>query len=302
MYFHFLYRVPTCNNLPIVINETVIPNVFVWILSGTEIWGCARRQIRIGGIPPLFLDCTSCGRCYRCRLSRGFELGTFDTGLLLVSLKTQAEKWHDFALGYISDVITFVHHFIVKVLHRVSPSDRVRNGIIGLLTTSLEKKYRKAMDHTRFLLDVELNGTTATHNHYFNEVLQKRRQERHSRRLEGRSFNDCTHGHVIRMDDLIATHPLNNADHTVTEIHDILNSYYKVARKRFVDSVRMQVADHHLVIGPETPLALFSAVFVSAMSTEQLEEVAGEDVSVRRQRSNLEKEIEKLRESKGILK
>lgn len=37
-------------------------------------------------------------------------------------------------------------------------------------------------------------------------------------------------------------------DHTVQDIHGILESYYKVARKRFVDNVCMQAVDYYLVI------------------------------------------------------
>ncbi|KAL8865127.1 MAG: hypothetical protein Q9198_009465 [Flavoplaca austrocitrina] len=233
--------------------------------------------------------------------SRGFELGTFDASLLHVALKRQAYKWHDLALGYISDIVTLVHDFIVKVLRSITPNHRVQRGVVELLMVHLEEKYKKAMDHIRFLLKVELDGTPATHNHYFNDVLEKRRQERLRQRLEEKSFSDCKHGNVVRLEDVAQTHPLNNSDHTVIEIHDILNSYYKLARKRFVDCARMQVADFLLVTGSDSPLAIFSATFVAAMSPEHLEEIAGEEVAGKRQRSNLEKEIGKLMESRKIL-
>jgi hypothetical protein len=103
------------------------------------------------------------------------------------------------------------------------------------------------------------------------------------------------------MSDIVENHPLSNTDHAIQEIHDILKSYYKVARKRFVDSVRMQVADYFLVTGSDTPLTLFSSTFVTSMSPEQLEEVAGEDVTVKRRRAHLEKEIKQLQEGRRIL-
>lgn len=88
-------------------------------------------------------------------------------------------------------------------------------------------------------------------------------------------FSDCDYGEVVRAK--VQNHPLGNVDHVIFEIHDILRSYYKVALKRFMDNVRMQVADHFLVTGTETPLKLFSPTFVAAMTTAQLEEVAGEE-------------------------
>lgn len=76
--------------------------------------------------------------------------------------------------------------------------------------------------------------------------------------MEEKSFSDCNHGTVVKLNDIALSHPLSNTDHVVVEIHDILRSYYKLARKRFVDCVRMQVADFLLTTGPDTPLSLFS--------------------------------------------
>ena len=116
-----------------------------------------------------------------------------------------------------------------------------------------------------------------------------------------RSFSDCTHGTVVRLEDVVQNHPLSNADHVIREIHDILILYYKFAQKRFVDCIRMQVPDYFLVTGSDTPLTLFSPKFVAGMTSEQLEDVAGEDINVKRRRARLEKEIKQLEEGKKIL-
>jgi hypothetical protein len=108
------------------------------------------------------------------RGSRGFELGTFDAIILGVTLKEQAANWSDLALGYISDIVALVHGFVVEVLQQIAPSRRVSEGIKSLLLDDLTSMYRRAIDHTQFLLDIELDGTPATYNHYFNENLQKR--------------------------------------------------------------------------------------------------------------------------------
>jgi hypothetical protein len=108
------------------------------------------------------------------RESRGFELGTFDASILSVTLKEQAAGWRDLALGYISDVIALVHGFVVDVLRRIAPTRRMSDGIKSLLLENLTEMYRRALEHTNFLLSVELDGTPATYNHYFNDNLQKR--------------------------------------------------------------------------------------------------------------------------------
>jgi hypothetical protein len=106
---------------------------------------------------------------------------------------------------------------------------------------------------------------------------------------------------VVRLDDIVQSHPLSNARHTTLEIHDILCSYYKVARKRFADAVRMQVADCKLVTGAKTPLTLLSAQLVAGLDHETLEDIAGEEVQTKYERSRLEKEISLLREGKKIV-
>jgi len=120
--------------------------------------------------------------------------------------------------------------------------------------------------------------------------------------MSGMSIDGGTHGKVVRLQDMTRSHPMSNAEHVVQDIHDILFSYYKVARKRFVDSVCMQAGDHYLVNGPETPLTLFSPMFVSRLNSEQLETIAGEDHGTRRTRERLKRDIASLEEAKKILK
>ena len=119
--------------------------------------------------------------------------------------------------------------------------------------------------------------------------------------LQGKVISNDELGEVVRLEDIATKHPLSNSEHIVREIHDNLRAYYKVALKRFVDNVRMQVADYFLVLGPKTPLMLFSPKFVSSLSPEQLEDIAGEELIVKNKRAKLEKTIKELEEGKKIL-
>ena len=107
------------------------------------------------------------------RNSRGFEIGTLNSSLLAVTMKHQSIKWKKLALGYISDIITMVHSFIVDLLHVVCPFERVRIGLMSLLMDLLFEKYHSAISQVKLLLEVELDGTPATLNHYFSENLEK---------------------------------------------------------------------------------------------------------------------------------
>ena len=94
---------------------------------------------------------------------------------------------------------------------------------------------------------------------------------------------------------------MSNKEHNVRDLHDILKAYYKVARKRFVDNLCMQASNYFLVTGPDAPLKLFNPTFVSRLTAEQLEEIAGEDAAVKRRRKVLGKEIQNLEAGKKIL-
>lgn len=94
---------------------------------------------------------------------------------------------------------------------------------------------------------------------------------------------------------------MNNEESNVQRLHDILVSYYKVARKRFVDNVCMQAADYHLVRGPDTAVKIFSPSFVSDLTPEQLERIAGEDALTKRKRADLSRKVENLKRAKNLL-
>ncbi len=127
------------------------------------------------------------------------------------------------------------------------------------------------------------------------------RQERIREAVKEKSVDVRTCGKCVRIDDIISTRSISNAEHVVRDLQDILQSYYKVARKRFVDNVCMQGTEYHIISGSSTPLKLFSPAFVASMSMEQLAEVAGEDAAVVRRRTRLKKEIGDLETGKRIL-
>ena len=106
--------------------------------------------------------------------SRGFELGTFDSSLLAMTMKAQSSKWEEIALAYISDVVTMAHTFIVDLFRLVCPNLRVREGLMSILMDDLMAKYKTAFDSARLLLRLERMGTPITLNHYFNDNLEKR--------------------------------------------------------------------------------------------------------------------------------
>ncbi|KAL8822372.1 MAG: hypothetical protein Q9191_006890 [Dirinaria sp. TL-2023a] len=234
--------------------------------------------------------------------SRGFELGTYDCSIVPIIWKKQSAHWDDLALSYISDVICIVHRFHSDLIRSCCRDERVVAGINSVLSDHLIKRYSRAIDHVKFVLYTERNGTPITANHYFANNLEKCRQLRVQKGMKNKAvWSPQQSAQLVSLDVVMQTYHASNLDHIVQDLHDILQSYYKVARKRFVDNCCMQGADYHLVTGPDAPVRVFSPAFVADLSSEQLETIAGEDVATRRKRAALKYEIENLEKGKKAL-
>ena len=107
------------------------------------------------------------------KTSQGFELGTFDPALLPIVWKKQSRNWDTLALAYIEDIIAIVHRFTVTLLSKICKDERIRRGLSSILLEELAERYKKAIDHTNYLLTVERSGTPLTTNHYFADNLEK---------------------------------------------------------------------------------------------------------------------------------
>jgi Dynamin central region/Dynamin family len=241
------------------------------------------------------------------KATRGFELGTFNPAILPSLFQEQSRNWGCLAKKYICDIIYLVHDFINQLLVDVCPDERVRANLLSILTDTLMNQYNQAIAHVDFILHVEHSGTALTTNHYFSDNLEKSRLDRVKKALKkqhgnGQSFTGYTNNQQVSLEDALSPMSMSNHEHTVRDIHDILNAYYKVARKRFVDTVCMQGCDFHLITGGSSPLRIFTPLFVHDLSAEQLDMIAGEDPSSKRNRKALEQEIKALESGKKLLR
>jgi len=247
--------------------------------------------------------------------SRGLELGTFGGAILSSAFKEQSSKWNCMTKAYLSDVIVVIHRFMVTVLEIVCSDKRVREEIWESVLDDVLKGYLRGMDQAVFLLDIERTKKPYTVNHYFNENLQKARGTRRRNLLKAKAkqelmSSDPYHEMVQRTDNLVVDLDLveqqttnqSNLEQITEEIHDILQSYYKVARKRFVDNVYHQAVDHFLLTGPMSPLAVFSQEWVITLDAEQLKTIAGEALITKEQRAVLTKKAQDLEEAMRILR
>ncbi|KAM4065488.1 dynamin family protein [Hirsutella rhossiliensis] len=237
--------------------------------------------------------------------SRGPELGTYGGTVLSTVFEQQSEKWELLATSHASNAIVIVHDFIFQLIAYLCPDEQVKDQLwANVLVEKLRERYKKAMDHTRFLLSIERGGRPSTFNHYFGNPLQSKRAERlYQPLLQKVEKHSGFSGHYVEVSEL-KRHLIckKNADQVCEDILDTLASYYKLARKRFVDVLCQQVVSHFLLDGAESPIAVFSPEFVMGLDSDQLEMIAGEDEESKEQRQTLERETQSLEATLKVLR
>lgn len=208
------------------------------------------------------------------------------------------------ALSHASKAVALVHDFIFRLLDKLCPEKQVRDQLWdNLLVDKLSDAYRKAMDHTRFLLSIERGGKPSTYNHYFNATLQRKRAERLSKPLTDHAVVFEGYGSCVPVKDIDkCVMDKNNGQQVCEDILDTLVSYYKVSRKRFVDVVCQQVISHFLLEAQESPLKIFGPDLVMSLDFDQLEMIAGEDGESKQQRQTLERRIQSLEAALKVLR
>ncbi|KAI0421071.1 interferon-induced GTP-binding protein Mx2 [Xylaria grammica] len=240
--------------------------------------------------------------------SRGQDLGAVGNSLLGTLFKEQSKQWEFITLKHTSVIISHVHHFISEIVKLICPDPRVYEELWnGYLLDELKASYRRAMDHARFLLRIEREGLPLTLNRSFTEHIQKSRTTRLVQAvtklgigIEGQPGDGCISLNTSMLQNL--TIAKGNAAHIREQMHDILSSYYEVARERFIDVVYQQVTNHCLLTGDKSPLKIFNTEMVLGLNEEQLDMIAAEDSPVKQRRDKLVRDIENFAEALKVLK
>ncbi|CZS92479.1 related to vacuolar sorting protein VPS1, dynamin, and related proteins [Rhynchosporium agropyri] len=235
--------------------------------------------------------------------SKGFEIGTLNPSLLPSLFSEQSQSWKYFASGHVENVVQAIHHFTYKTLQHCCKDAALSKRLWGKLSQLLLPKYRKALDQAIFLVKVEQQGNLLTMNHYFADNLRKAREDRIKKQLinlQSWTTDDPLKQPLLRLEDTITTF-LSNEDQTTQDLHDTLEAYYKVSRKRFVDAVCLQAVDHFLISSKDGPLWLFSPQLIGRLTDSELSRIAGESDQTVVRRARLTEEITNLRAGQKIL-
>ncbi|CAK7233125.1 hypothetical protein SBRCBS47491_008502 [Sporothrix bragantina] len=233
--------------------------------------------------------------------SRGPELGTFNGTVLATIFRTITTRWEPLMLSHISKSIKYVHDFTHRLLEEICPDKKVRDELWGvLLRDELRQRYQSAMSHGKFLLDIERNGPPVTLNQIFNTTVQSKREETLSQRYqEGGSKPEAIIALGMKQLNLGDT---ENSEMICDDLLNTIESYYKVARERFVDTLCQQVIYHMLLTGPDSPLQILSPDRIMQLSADQLEAIAGEDMVTVDQRQTLQRQLDSVENAMTVMR
>lgn len=216
-----------------------------------------------------------------------------------MAFKEQTKNWEPIVLSHVSAVIVQVHEFLINLLSELCPDEDARSRLWESLLEKFQEKYTAAMSRAVWLLNVERLGIPITENATFDKNVRKQRDWRVQlkARARAKTFEKKTlkgwseSENAVPVTDISSM--LSDLDETRNDLYDKLQSYYMIARERFVDVLCQQVIYHDLLYGPESPLFVFSSKFVLEIETRVLDRMIGETAEAKRRREET-KRLEKM--------
>ncbi|KAJ5752683.1 hypothetical protein N7520_009600 [Penicillium odoratum] len=231
--------------------------------------------------------------------SRGSELpGTVNPIVLQNMFRRQSSPWEKIAMKYLKKIASAVESFNKDVFAKIIPDENVREKVEAFISRPGEETYDQAHEQLLTIVNDERGGILQTVNHYFADTLSSIRQERVIARLEGLGLED---GYAFDMKTVLKGVHLSNEDQSVFDIHDILKAYYKVAMKRFMDNVIIQVSERYM-LGESGPVRTFSPDLIGGLEDDMLTDIAGENFSTASRRNDLISKAARFREALDIAK
>ncbi|KAM3452232.1 hypothetical protein MY3296_004670 [Beauveria thailandica] len=240
--------------------------------------------------------------------SRGSQLIPLNPMLFSSALREQTSGWSAQTVYYVSRVIYTIHDFLVGALEAVCSDKRAREELLSQILEETLARYAASLQQAKFLVNVEREAHPYTLNNIFRSKLAKLQSLRMESKLIDKKYTNSwirdnnSNPEVVSMDDILSTlQDKDGGKYIAEDIHDVLKSYYEVARDRFIDTVYLQVVTHYLVSGGESPLMLFSERWVLDLEPEKLDAIAGESLQTRERREMLTKRIRDLTDAVAVL-
>ncbi|KAB8275847.1 P-loop containing nucleoside triphosphate hydrolase protein [Aspergillus minisclerotigenes] len=232
------------------------------------------------------------------RDSRGAELpGTVNPAVLENMFRQQSSPWEKIAQDYVVKASSKISDFIRMSLERIVGDDEVRASLMSQIVRRQTTTSTRAMEILSTILSDERGGILQTVNHYFADTLAETRQERVMARLRSLDLE----GVPMNVTDVLRGIHLSNEEQAINDIHDILKAYYKLALKRFCDTVILQVTERCL-LGQDAAIRFLSPALAGGMTDRELADVAEENFATSTIRNDLLSRIQRYQSALDIVR
>ncbi|KAM3070385.1 hypothetical protein ACMFMG_010212 [Clarireedia jacksonii] len=234
--------------------------------------------------------------------TRGRELpGMFNPMIVTDLFLEQSSPWEIIARSHVEKVWKAAKEFITIITTHIADAATSKALLQKIFEPALNERMEILEAKTAELLKPHQTSHPITYNHYFTETLQKVRNER--RQHEFTEIIKSFFG-VSSLDNVYVNKDLHHLAKALvertepdmnrfacSEALDCMEAYYKVALKRFIDDIAIEVIEAKLISSLHD---LFSPMSVLSMPDDLVTEIAGEPEESRMQREQLTKQLHVL--------
>ncbi|OJJ42163.1 hypothetical protein ASPZODRAFT_77515 [Penicilliopsis zonata CBS 506.65] len=242
--------------------------------------------------------------------TKGRELpGTFNPMIVGELFLEQCRPWETMARRHILTTWQAAERFLWLLIRHISDEATSVVLFAEVISPALDQLRKVLVQRCEEILEPHQKGHPITYNHYFTDTLQKiragRRQDEISKIIQ----------QFFEVDDLQTSHYLQGNYHlqalhdsllecrepdmmklASAEALDCMLAYYKVALKRFIDDIAVEVVEVRLV---QSLASIFTPIQVFEMPPALVSRIAGESEESRTLREQLYRKIQILRNGLG---
>ncbi|GFG19489.1 hypothetical protein IFM5058_10141 [Aspergillus udagawae] len=238
--------------------------------------------------------------------TRGKELpGTFNPMIINDLFIEQSQPWERITSEHVREVWEAAKAFVKIAVTEVTDMSTSSAILMEVFDPSLDSVLKSLENKTCEILRAYREGHPITYNHSFTDSLQQTRQDTLMPKLSytiRKFFNvpqltssqniDGTFDLLHLRDSLLESFKADTARFAALQALDCMRAYYKVALKRFVDAIAIEVIETALV---QALVKIFSPVAVYNMPSSLVTRIAGESKESHDMREQLSKKLETLR-------
>ncbi|KAE8335744.1 hypothetical protein BDV24DRAFT_179111 [Aspergillus arachidicola] len=238
--------------------------------------------------------------------TRGKELpGTFNPLIIGELFREQSSQWETIARGHVTTAWNIAKDFVRAVVLHIGDITTAKGLLREVVDPRFDQLLKDLQQRTSELLQPHQQGHPITYNHYFTENLQKARREAWGDSLStiicnffdvsflGTVSLDCSSYNLRHLrDSILQSTESSMSRFAATEALECMLAYYKVALKRFIDGVAIEVIETNLI----KPLAdMFAPLLVFDMADDLATRIAGESIENKSLRDQLSRKLHILR-------